>query len=268
MDELLKKYSIEEITKKTSISPVFLQKLVEEKFDKIDKLKFKGFLKILKAEFKDIDFSDLEEKANSYYFISDDSKKTGKQQLVEELDQNNKNYKGYLFVFILLVVIIGLIYYMKLNEKAKIENSNPKLDSLKVENIIEQNDSNVTDEDSKIQVSDETNITNSVEHNTTTLTNVEKNSSKIYFDRNLTIEPLKKVWFKVYYLDLNKSKEYLTSKTIELNASKRMFFKFGHGMIKIYYKGNTFFPNSKKVTRVILQNRELNITKKRVENFR
>jgi cytoskeletal protein RodZ len=268
MDELLKKYSIEEITKRTSISPIFLQKLIEEKFDKIDKLKFKGFLKILKSEFKDIDFNDLEDKANSYYFISDDSKKTGKQQLVEELDQNNKNYKGYLFVFLLLVVIIGLIYYMKLNEKAKIENSNPKLDSLKVENIIEKNDSNVTDKDSKIQVSDETNITNTVEHNTTTLTNIEKNISKKYIDTKLTITPLKLVWFKVYYLDLNKSKEYLTSNPVELNASKKMFIKFGHGMVKLVYNGKTFAPDRKNITRIIVENGDINITNKKVESFK
>jgi cytoskeletal protein RodZ len=268
MDELLKKYSIEEITKRTSISPIFLQKLIEEKFYKIDKLKFKGFLKILKSEFKDIDFNDLEDKANSYYFISDDSKKTGKQQLVEELDQNNKNYKGYLFVFLLLVVIIGLIYYMKLNEKAKIENSNPKLDSLKVENIIEKNDSNVTDKDSKIQVSDETNITNTVEHNTTTLTNIEKNISKKYIDTKLTITPLKLVWFKVYYLDLNKSKEYLTSNPVELNASKKMFIKFGHGMVKLVYNGKIFAPDRKNITRIIVENGDINITNKKVESFK
>jgi cytoskeletal protein RodZ len=268
MDELLKKYSIEEITKKTSISPIFLQKLIEEKFDKIDKLKFKGFLKILKSEFKDIDFNDLEDKANSYYFISDDSKKTGKQQLVEELDQNNKNYKDYLFVFLLLVVIIGLIYYMKLDEKAKIENSNPKLDSLKVENIIEKNDSNVTDKDSEIQVSDETNITNTVEHNTTTLTNIEKNISKKYIDTKLTITPLKLVWFKVYYLDLNKSKEYLTSNPVELNASKKMFIKFGHGMVKLVYNGKIFAPDRKNITRIIVENGDINITNKKVESFK
>ena len=275
MDELLKKYKIEEISKRTSISPAFLQKLVVEKFDKIDKLKFKGFLKILKSEFKDVDFSELEEKANNYYFISDDSKKTGKQKIVEELDKNDKRgYKGYFFVFILIIIIGVLLSYMKRNEKIQTKNNNTSLETLKVEKIIEKNDTNITDnltfEENKSEENESEE--NESEENKTILTdniiNVEKNSSKKYIDTNLTINPLRLVWFKIYYLDLNKSKEFLISNAIELNASKKMFIKFGHGMVKLFYNGKTMFPNSKRVTRVILNNGEMNITNKKVKNFR
>jgi hypothetical protein len=267
MDELFKKYSIEEIIQKTSISPSFLKKLLDNQFDKIDKLKFKGFLKILKSEFKDIDFSDLEEKANSYYFVSDDSQKTGKQQIIEELDKDNKPSKDYFFVIILIIIIAILLYYMRDNDNEKIEN-NMNLKSSKVEKIKDENETNKT-----TNVTLEKNKTNKnreiVDNN---ITNIEKNNSKQnskqYIDTTLKIEPLKKVWFKVYYLDLNKSKEFMTSKPIELNASKKMFIKFGHGMIKLVYNAKVFFPNRKNITRVIIENKEINITNKKVKNFR
>jgi len=256
MDELLKKYKIEEISQKTSISPTFLQKLLEHKFEKIDKLKFKGFLKILKSEFPDIDFSELEEKANSYYFNNDDTQKTEKQQIVEELGEEEKNYKSYFFVAILIILIGILFYYMKGNKK-ELKDNNTNLVLPKITKIVEKNDTNITNNNP---------IITDVEKNTTE-ENKTKHTKK-YINTNLTIEPLKLVWFKVYYLDLNKSKEFLTSHLIDLNVSKKMFIKFGHGMVKLYYNNQTLAPNKKSILRVIIQNGEMNITTKKVGYFR
>jgi hypothetical protein len=285
MDELLKKYDLNEISKRTSISPVVLQKLIEEKFEGVEELKFKGFLKILKFEFKDIDFSELEEKAKSYYFNADNSKKTDKQQIIEKLE-DEKSYKDYLFVLILIIAIVGLIYYMNSNKKIQIENNYTNLETLKV---IEKNDTNLTTneinvtKENKINLASETNevnMTGELENNKTekeiNLTTIKENNSienniskiKTNIETNLTIKPLRKVWFRVYYLDLNKSKEFLTNNVVELNASKKMFIKFGHGMVKLFYHSKVLFLNSKRVTRVILQNNEINITKKRLKSFK
>lgn len=265
MNELLKKYKIEEISKKTSISPMFLQKIAEEKFDKISKLKFNGFLKILKSEFPEIDFSDLEEKANSYYFIEDDTKKTGKQQIIEKLYKEEKNYKHYIFVVVLLLLIGILLYKMNLNSDNK-EEHNTTVNLISIKNI-EKNESNKIIANNIIKKSKKE--VNKIEQNLIKIDNSAEKSIPVSIDTTLKIEPLKLVWFKVYYLDLNKSKEYLTSKEVDLNTtSKKIFIKFGHGMVKLYYNNKTFFPDRKSITRVIIENGEMNVTNKKVGSFK
>jgi cytoskeletal protein RodZ len=67
MNELFKKYKIEEIAKKTSISPLFLKKLRDGDFNKISRVKFNGFIKILQSEYPGINFSSLKESYDNYY---------------------------------------------------------------------------------------------------------------------------------------------------------------------------------------------------------
>jgi hypothetical protein len=39
-------------------------------------------------------------------------------------------------------------------------------------------------------------------------------------------------------------------------------------MVKLIYNGKTFFPDRKNITRIIIENKEINITNKKVKNLR
>ena len=66
-NEIIDTQSIEEVASKTNISISNLGHLVEENFEKLNRVKALGFLLILEREYSDIDVSGLREKVKAYY---------------------------------------------------------------------------------------------------------------------------------------------------------------------------------------------------------
>jgi len=261
MDKLLEKYSLKEIEEKTKISPVVLQKLFSYEFDSISEIKYKGFLKILKNEYKEFDFSKLEEKANEFYH-----KKTTSQPQVQspksKEEKDSKKFKIYIIIIVLVVLIGGFIYFMinKKEQKSTPNNNFVEMNmSIKEDNFTKENKTNIDVVD--INATD-ANITDT---NITSTTTIENNKEE---NKTLVILPMQKLWLRVTYLDNFKSKEYLTSHPIELNGSRDLFIKLGHGMETFIYKDNNLTPNTKKIVRIILKDGNLTITKKRISEFK
>jgi len=259
MDRLIDKYTINEIAKKTHISPLSLERLFNYEFEKLDTVKVKGFIKILETEYPNFDFSELKEKFEEY-------SKKDESNIIEI--ENTNNTKVYLVVVIIILVIIGV--YFNLDKKTSLVTKEIN----KSQNKIEQNITTKTIIEPKIEKIKEEKVEEKVEKIEHEVENeVENNVSqplqetKQILNEKVIIIPLEKVWFKVTYLDENKSKEYLTLDEVDLNGTKRIFIKFGHGMIKIAYNGKIIEPNTRKITRVIIENGDINITKKRVKEF-
>jgi len=261
MDRLLEKYEINEIAKKTHISPLSLERLFNYEFDKLDDIKIKGFIKILETEYPNTDFSELKEKLKDY------SKKD--EEDIIEIEEPKNNKKMY-FIVLLIILLVIVVYFIQ-NNNNKISSFSKK-EIIKKENIIEPNITNeISKKDEYIdseEIENNKTITNEMAENSIEIEENKSEEKQASIDENVTIIPLEKVWFKVIYLDENKSKEYLTSHEVDLNGSKRIFIKFGHGMIKIAYNGKIIEPNTRKITRVIIENGEINITKKRVKEFK
>jgi len=259
MDKLFSNYSITEISQKTHISPIILEKLKNEDFSTVSKIKLYGFIKILEDEYPEYDFSKLKNSVDEYF---DTSKEDIAEIAAESKEKESK--KIYFIVILLLLFIAGLIFV--LNNK-----SNKNISHVIEKNITTKQDKNKTIDNidnNKTQIKSEEKV---VESNTTKQTKmIIKPIVTVTKEENLTlvIIPLKKVWFKVTYLDNLKSKEYLTSHEVDLNGSRPLFIKFGHGFVKLKYKNQTVEPNDKHITRVILEDEELNITKKRIKEFK
>jgi len=256
MDRLLQTYKLNEVAKKTHISPLSLERLFNYEFEKLDNIKIKGFIKILETEYPDLDFSELKEKFEEY-------SKKDEDNIIEQTPQQNNN-KNYLLIG-LIVLLVSLIYFIQ-NKSPKIDNNsinNTQKTNIQKKDIKENNDTNTN-----ININEEIEIE---ENNTQTaisnISDFKSSVEKTITDKKVVITPLEKVWFRVTYLDDDSSKEYLTSHQIELNGSKRIFIKFGHGMVKIDYNGTILEPNTRKIVRVIIEDGEINITKKRVKEF-
>jgi hypothetical protein len=279
MDKLLQIYSIKQISQKTHISPIILEKLQNKQFDKIDRVKLKGFITILENEYPEYDFSEIKESIDSFMQVQP-SQKPKKQ---EKTESNNSSFKLYFIVLLLLIGIGGLVYYMI--SKQKKETYNIKDNNISVLNIKENIQNNIevnkTKEikENEVQtiappkeiINKDNNLEkNLVESNVTEVNNsIESNQTKNQLEQNLTLAiiPLEKVWFRVTYLDEGKSKEYLTSHEVDINASDRVFIKFGHGFIKLEYNNQIIEPKTKKITRVIIEDHNMSITTKRVKEF-
>jgi len=298
MDKLFQQYTINEIAKKTHISPITLEKLKKLELDGITEIKLKGFIDILSSEYPNYDFSELQ-----YFFKEnaeiENNKNKNEQKEVKETDkilknefvkiEKNKNTKKnnkinlFLFLFVLLILITGLVYYLKTSQniqkkdnKIIIENNKElKVDKKELKPKIEKKENKVEKlevikikEKPKIEKIEKENIykNEKIEENIVEVKEKIKDK-KISFNNILKIEPQKLIWLRVFYFDNNSSKEYLTSNEIELNGSRPLFIKLGHGFVSILYRDKNITPNNKKIFRIILKDGNLEKTTKKLGEF-
>lgn len=66
LNDILEEHSIKQISKKTKISEENIERLLEKRFDKLDRVKAIGFLSIIEREFG-IKLDTLKQEANNYY---------------------------------------------------------------------------------------------------------------------------------------------------------------------------------------------------------
>ena len=241
---VFEKYSIEEINKRTKISPISLRYIKNKEFSKLPRVKFIGFIRIIENEFK-VDLSDL---IKEYEEATEHIKKD--DEITFEQSQKNSNF--LILIAIILIIIGGYYLYKNLN----------------------QNKTFLIDQNYSIAQEIEKNLTNKIEQNQTLFKEIEKNISKNNIkesnitENNLTTQinsiqiiPKEKVWFRAINLDNNKTVEYLTSSPKELNGSN-WYIKFGHGYITIRYGDEIINPPIKKVVRILLKNGKYEFLKK------
>lgn len=281
LSSFLNLYTLKEISQKTHISPVTLQHLFDKEFDTIPKNKFYGFIKIIQREFKvdlqelidgyeaqtPISHQINEEEENS--FLEEGSP-------IKESTPPKKNILLY-FIITLIIVALTLIALIISNNLSNnhhtvpMEDTNTQISMESKKEILTplKTDSSQLTTDKQPDLKEELSSTEKKEPLTqddqekkSELLNDEEESSSDLLDttrvtelndtvilQHSTDEGLKKlyvlpnelVWFKVYYLDDGNSQEFFTSNSVELNASKDQYIRFGHGNITIRY-GDDMIP--------------------------
>ena len=109
-NEIVKKDGIESIASKTNISEVNLEYLLEENFEKLNRVRALGFLLILEREYKDIDVSELREKIKAYY---DENGPEDDKVAMVALDANEGGGFSFFKLFVLLALLAGGYYLYK-----------------------------------------------------------------------------------------------------------------------------------------------------------
>jgi len=279
-DKFFEKYSIEEISQKTKISPISLRFIRNKEFDKIPRAKFFGFVNIIEKEFK-VDLSDLKEEYNAF-------KPKEKEKTHEiKIEKNSNNYLISILAIILLI-IGGYILYKTLKGTPKKTQSSVMIsNNVNTQNIVEENisanEENLSTEQNsstnenttltKIQnkTKDFNNPKQSVFLNNTSNNlkenpqqNLETNNTKqtkTITEYPVIIIPNKLVWFRAKNIDTNKTFEYLTSKE-KILPKGNYYIKFGHGDITINYANQTIQPNTKKIIRILFKDGNYTFLKK------
>jgi len=235
-DKFFEKYSIEEISKKTKISPISLRFIRNKEFDKIPRAKFFGFINIIEKEFK-VDLSELKEEYNS-------TKPKEKEKINEiKIEKNNNNYLISIFALILLITGGYFLYknISKTKQQNHINENNYTAVYVSEKNLTKENKTSFT----KIQP-----VTPKIETNTTKVIKPIKKQQTTKYE--ITIIPNEKVWYRAKNIDNNKTFEYLTSK-IKILPKGNYYIKFGHGNITIQYANQTIAPNTKKIIRILFK---------------
>jgi len=210
-NDFFEQYSIEIINKRTRISPISLRFIKNKEFEKIPRVKFMGFVRIIEKEFE-IDLSELIEEYNTATnHVSSKEEKT-------KYKEPKKHNTFILFILALILLLLGA-YLLYNNYK-----TSPKQTKNIKETFVPENEKNNTNT--------EQNITNSIENNETIQTFPQEIQKKQISDSKKTVQqknaqktetkqtntineinifPNEKVWFRAKNLDNNKIVEYLTS---------------------------------------------------------
>jgi cytoskeletal protein RodZ len=237
--EFFEKHSIEEISKKTKISPISLRYIRNKEFDKLPRVKFVGFVKLMEREFK-VDLSELIEEYDDFQNPKKEKTKKQKEEKKELKNENDSNKKpqkdkSLLIVLIAILCILGAyLIYLYLHSKNSFDITPPPQKIQK--NFPKRKDSNETNQT-------ETNSSAKIPVKETNTTNI----------KSITIIPHQLLWFKAVNLDNNKTFEFLTSHEKTLPGSD-YYLKLGHGNETIIYGDLNITPNTKKIVRIILKN--------------
>jgi len=116
-NEIIETDGLEGVASKTNISVVNLGYLVEEDFEKLNRVRALGFLLILEREYPEIDVSELREKIKTYY---DENRLADDKVVMVAMDSVEGGGFSF-FKFFIILALLGGGYYLY---------SEGKLDSL------------------------------------------------------------------------------------------------------------------------------------------
>jgi len=105
LNELIDKEGIESVSQKTNISIENLRYLYQQEFEKLNRVKALGFLKVLEREYDDIEIEGLRESVKEYY----ETHRRPKDDEVVMVSQSMKESQGG-FGFIKWLIVLGILY--------------------------------------------------------------------------------------------------------------------------------------------------------------
>jgi len=262
-NDIFEQYSLEEISKKTKISPISLRFIKNKEYDKIPRVKFIGFINILQREFK----TDLSHLIEEYDLYAPSKPEKTEKITPPTVKEEKKSPIIYLFLTFALI-ITGIVLYKTVSAKPQKPAKAPEIAEINQTPVIELSKETNDTENNLTQKQPATNkiveINQTLKTSQTKEINVTQKTSfvkeppktqpkpvkKLY---SAIIIPQKKVWLKATNLDTNKSRQYIISKSLSLPKGN-YYIKFGHGLVKILYNQEVIEPNTKRILKIKLIN--------------
>ena len=110
LNELIEKDGVEKVSLQTTISPDNLNFLIGEKFEKLSRVKTLGFLEILQREYKELEVSELREKAKLYF---EENKPDHDNVMVVTEVSSTQGGVSFFKWFVILGIVFGSGYLYK-----------------------------------------------------------------------------------------------------------------------------------------------------------
>ncbi len=249
--EKLRSIGAQKIHEQTHISHKYVQAILHESFDGMQKVQLLGFISILEREYE-VDLSALKERAIEHFeepqMLLEEEPQYKKELLVSSMPNRKR---VYIIALVLFVIVAGVLYLIVTDknpsaEKSKNTETTTAYDTRK--NLSEKSKASknkivsTKDQNKNVEQS-------SIEGKTLKPLAVQKHT--------LSIFPRTKVWLGIIDLDTGKKRQTVTSQSIELNASKNYLLSFGHGYIDIDLDGNTTSFKDPKNIKFLYKNGEL-----------
>lgn len=273
----LEKIGLQEVCKKTHIEVKQLEYMINNQFDKLNKINTLGFVKILSREYK-LDLTDWLEGFYDYW-ADHKAEEENKKNKIFIRANSDKSYKKLAWFFLLIMLISGLfatfsifkidIDLASLLDKTKFETQVAGYQSAPVvqeaakslgvkveERIVETNSSNSTvetvivrtDENStsKIETNNGQMSLSLVEEKNTTIAGLPKNRAMII--------PKRKIWVGIIALDTFNRQVVSDDKNITIDLTKKQLIKTGNGYFSLSYDGSVEDFTEQGSTRFLVEN--------------
>lgn len=282
---VLEKIGLQEVCKRTHIEVKQLEYMINNQYDKLNKINTLGFVKILSREYK-LDLTDWLEGFYDYWSEHSVEEDSHKDKIFIRAKSDRASKKGaWLFLFIFLVAgLFGVISIFKgeinidlmaLLDKAKIEtNQTSAFQSAPVvqeaatslgvkveERVVETNSSNSTVE--AVVVSIDENLTRKAEGNDSNASSTiplpmlpESNTTLIntVSQNSAIIMPTKRIWIGRVNLDTFSRQESTNDQNMTIDLTKHQIIKTGNGFFKLSYDGSVEDFSEQGSTRFLVEN--------------
>jgi cytoskeletal protein RodZ len=241
--EELKNLDYELVVSKAHIMQSTLEHILNKRFDKLNPVKAKGFIKILEREF-DLDLSDWMQEFDAYYSVKEPEIATI-DKLNAEVVKNAKKTSPKLALSLFgVAAILGLGYFVYLQQNSVSPDANG---SASLQNEINESNAsmafNISFDANKTDVN-ATKDANATEQNKTEINNTKQTAAALVApgaaQKIFYVEPTKKVWIGIRYLDVNKSRwfETVSEHKFDFNSSREQLIAFGHSQVKFVLGDN------------------------------
>jgi len=281
LDNIIEKYGLDEVSKKTKVSKHNLEKLLKKEFSSFSKPRALGFISILEREYKE-DLSAIKEEINEWFKNS--SKDDKKQTDIAFPPLEEKKQSGHWIATVPIIVVFVFGFYLYRNEFTKSEVIQEKRVIVKnVQKVIDENRSDKlekshtikelkSEKNSSVKLlvtqSKDTQKVISIDKNISEVKDIESKETAKKLDENKTIissssnssiapyvpaeniviYPNRKMWIGIVNLKNKKRGSRMISKTFAIEPDVKRLLITGHGFFSISdTDGNNLkFNGSKK----------------------
>lgn len=282
---VLEKIGLQEVCKKTHIEVKQLEYMINNQYEKLNKINTLGFVKILSREYK-LDLTDWLEGFYDYWADHKTEDDSHKEKIFIRAKSDRSSKKGA-WLFLLIFLIAGLFgvfsifkgeinsdMIMSLLDKSKVEaNQTSAFQSAPVvqeaatslgvkveERVVETNSSNSTVQ--AVVVSIDENLSRKVEANDSNASAVplpmlpESNATlvKDLPKNSAVIMPTKRIWIGFINLETFARKESTSDQNITIDLTKNQIIKTGNGFFKLSYDGSIEDFTEQGSTRFVVEN--------------
>lgn len=214
----LQEIGAQKIHETTHITKIYVQAMLHESFEEMNRIQFLGFVSILEREYK-INLDSLRAKGNEYF--SDIPHIQDNKNKIIVAPKKKKNYSLF-YITIAVIVFIAVTAFSITNfSSAQTDKKVQVLDNSNI-NSATQNMTPIIDE-----------LNASIEDENLSVLEEDIEPEVILPPKSLKIMPNVKVW--VGYIDLQTHKKYqkIVSDELTLDPQKDWILVFGHGDLNI-----------------------------------
>ncbi|NCB53438.1 MAG: hypothetical protein EOM49_00620 [Epsilonproteobacteria bacterium] len=285
---VLEKIGLQEVCKRTHIEVAQLEYMINNQYEKLNKINTLGFVKILSREYK-LDLSDWLEGFYDYWAEHKSEEDEQKEKIFVRAKSDRSSKKAaILFLCIAFIAgVFGIFSIFKIDfdlgnmfDKVKGETNQTSAfqnapvvqeaaSSLGVkveERSVETNSSNATVRAVVVRIDE--NLTRASESNTSDDRNESNTSLSLPLpsvDTNVSlvsdipqnraiIVPTKRIWIGKISLDDMSRKETTGDQNITIDLTKHQLIKTGNGFFKLSYDGSTEDFGEQGSTRFLVEN--------------